>query len=244
MQKTEAIENTGATSGQESLHETEREPVITGNGSGGVISEILATPFIKEMLRESINSARSSSSRDVIKNIMWQDMEFFFSMIGALPLIVNSVISAVEEMGAQIDDKIEPGLLRDYMGEVIGGIDTASVSRALAVYGGMMSKLMELDDVRAKIIALVRDSLASSLGRGVNSSLRTLNRLQEHDPAFMRDSIKSVVREIDSREAGRAIMAVVNPALDRISFTGMAWCFITSRIAYKFRRKGRKPPVR
>ena len=216
----------------------------SGNGGGAcrgsVIQEILATPFIKEMVRESLNSARASSSSSFVKNLMWQDMEFFFSLIASLPLIVNSLVTALAELGSQLDDKIEPGLLKEYMGEVLGEIDTAGFSQALDTYGRILTKLMERRDVREIVMKSISETLAASLGRGINTSLKAVNRARDDDPAFIGGALDSVTQGIDNKEAGRALMGIINPVLDRISFTKIIWHFISGRITYKLQRKKHK----
>ena len=218
---------------------TDADVTVNGNShqQGSVIQEILATPFIKEMVRESLNSARASSSSSFVKNLMWQDMDFFFSLIASLPLIVNSLVTALGELGGQLDEKIEPGLLKEYMAGVLGEIDTAGFSQALDTYGNILTKLMERDDVREVVMSSIRDTLAASLGRGINTSLKAVNRAQDDDPAFIGGTLDSVTQGIDNKEAGRALMGVINPVLDRISFTKIIWHFITGRIKYKLQRK-------
>jgi hypothetical protein len=211
-----------------------------GNGgarqNGSIIQEIIATPFIKQMFRESLNSARASSASELIKNIMWQDMDLFLSLIASSPLIVNSLVNALSEAGRQLDDKFEPKMLKEYLGGVLDEIDTASFSRMLETYGGIVSKLMERDDVRDSVMKSIRETIAASLGRGVNTALKAINKGQDHDPAFIGGTIDSLTAGIDNKEAGRALMGIINPALDRISFTKIIWHFITGRIKYKFQK--------
>ncbi|MBN2159445.1 MAG: hypothetical protein JW807_08615 [Spirochaetes bacterium] len=211
---------------------------------GSIVKEVLATPFVKEMIRESLNSARASSSPGMMRHFMWQDMDFFFSIVASLPLLVNSIFSALAELGSQLDDKIGPGMLKDYIGEMADDFNINEISRTLEVYGRIVTRLMEHDDVREAVMNSVRDTLAASLGRGVNTSMKAVNRAQEHDPAFIGGTIDSITRGIDGNEAGRALMEIVNAALDRVSFTKIAWRFIAGRIKHKFRRKKYKSPSR
>lgn len=211
-----------------------------GNGGsrhdGSLIQEIIATPFIKEMLREMLNSARASSASELIKNVMWQDMDLFLSLIASSPLIVNSLVNALSEVGSQLDEKFEPKMLKEYMGGVLDGIDTASFSRMLETYGRIVSKLMKRDDVRESVMKIIRETIASSLGKGVNTTLKAINKAQDYEPAFISGTIDSFTAGIDNKEAGRALMGIINPALDRISFTKIVWHFITRRITYKFKK--------
>jgi hypothetical protein len=211
---------------------------------GGVIKEILATPFVKEIIRESINSAKASSSAQMVRDLMWQDMEFFFSLIATIPLVINSVIAVLSELGYQIDEKIEPGLLKDYMAEVIGEIDTDNALKGLKSYRSIVKKLMEQDEIVEMIMSMVRDSLASTAGHSAGMVCDLINKTQERHPDFFNRVVESFDGAVDRRSTGKALMAIINPVMDRVSLTRILWRYITGRIAWKFRRNKRFQELR
>jgi len=217
---------------------------INENNNGpeeeSILKEILATPFIKDMLRTYLNGIKPETGNSFVKTLIWQDMEFLFSIIAALPSIVNSVINAINETGMQLNEKITPELLRGYMGDVFSDIDTETLKKGLSVYGELIKNQLENDNVKQSIMESLKNPVAEAIGRSINSSLVQINRIQDENPELIGSIIQRVSENIDNTEFKKTAMGIVNPALDRISYFKLIIHFIGSRISHRLNRLKRK----
>jgi len=234
---------------KDSIHSSISEPENntaeknnTRNGSveQSVLREILATPFVKDMLRTYLNGIEPENGKAFARTLIWQDMEFLFSITAALPSIVNSIINAITETGEQLNEKITPELLRGYMGNAFSDIDTQSLKKGFSVYGEIIKKQLENNEVRQSIINSLEKPVAEAIGRSINSSLVQVNRIQDENPALFSDIIKGVSENIDNTEFKKTAMGIINPVLDRISWFKLIRHFIGSRISHRFKRLKRK----
>jgi hypothetical protein len=58
---------------------------------------------------------------------MWQDMEFFLGLLGAVPSIVNSLIQGLDELLIQLNEKFSSQLLHDFIKSIVLSIDKKSL---------------------------------------------------------------------------------------------------------------------
>lgn len=209
-----------------------------GKAAGtSVLGELIATPFVKEMVRELISSIDRHPASPGTAKIMWQDMEFTFSLITVLPAIINSLNAALGELVHQIDEKIDPLLLKEYMSRVISDVDTGIIAKNARTCGHIASKLLEFEDVRESCIRLTEEQIAPWIGKCLNSLFINFNRVSRQKPRVVKNVIDHTISQIDNKEFTDAAMGILNPALDRISLTRLAWSFFSGRIKYLFSKK-------
>lgn len=218
----------------------EKNQIDTDTVEESILREILATPFVKDMLRNHLNGIKPENGKSFARTLIWQDMEFLFSIIAALPLIINSVINAVHETGEQLNDKITPELLREYLGNVLSDIDTETLKEGFSLYGELIRKQLESDEVKQSITQALEENLASGLGRSINSSLVMINRIQDENPELITGIIQKISINIDNSEFKKTVMGILNPVLDRISYFKLIRHLTASRIIHRFKRKRRR----
>ncbi|MBN1497487.1 MAG: hypothetical protein JXA07_11995 [Spirochaetes bacterium] len=212
-------------------------PKIDKAAGASVLGEIIATPFIKEMIREITSAIDRDPVSPGTAKIIWQDMEFTFGLIAVLPPIINSLNAALGELVNQIDEKIDPALLKDFLSRVISDVDAGIIAKNARTCGHIASKLLEFKDVRESCIRLTEEQIAPWIGKCLNSLFVNFNRVRRQRPRVVKNVIDHTISQIDSREFKDAAMGILNPALDRISLTRLAWSFCSGRIKYLFSRK-------
>ena len=91
---------------------------------GGVMKEVLSTPFVKDLIRSNLQNIKPDKTHPVVNALIWQDPEVILSVLGSIPSVVNSCTGALAEAGKQLNEKFSPILLRDYVGSILKDIDT------------------------------------------------------------------------------------------------------------------------
>ena len=75
---------------------------------GGVMKEVLSTPFVKDIIRNNLNSIKPDKSHPLVMALIWQDPEIILSILGTIPPVVNSCVGALAETGKQFNEKLSP----------------------------------------------------------------------------------------------------------------------------------------
>lgn len=88
-----------------------------------VLKELLKKPGFKEGVRTVLQNIDPESGRRLVRTMMWQDMEFFLGVLGAVPSIANSLIQCVDELLIQLNEKFSPQLLHDFMKSIVLSLD-------------------------------------------------------------------------------------------------------------------------
>ena len=65
---------------------------------GGVLKEVLSTPFVKDIIRSSLQSRKPDKSHPLVVALIWQDPEVILSILGSIPPTVNSCVGALAEV--------------------------------------------------------------------------------------------------------------------------------------------------
>ena len=88
-----------------------------------VLKEMLKKPGFKEGVRTVLQNIDPEASRRVVRTMMWQDLEFFLGLLGAVPSIVNSLTQCLDELLIQLNEKFSPQLLHGFMKSIVLSLD-------------------------------------------------------------------------------------------------------------------------
>ncbi len=168
----------------------EHEAAYTGVGAR-VLKEIIRTPAFLEIIKMNARDFDPESAREIVRTLLWQDVELSLSLVGTVPEIVNYLTAAVLELGKQMN-KFPGGLLDQYVTAVITDIDQDTLMEYPEVFGTL------LKNVRFK------DAAATAIGKTVNTGTSLLIKTIKQNPDFMRDTLS----QVDGRQALRAVFAV------------------------------------
>lgn len=214
----------GDIAGGEESDSAETEPTA---GSAGVLAEILRTSFLKDMLREGLNSVDPEKGRAAARALLWEDMETGFAVLGALPALINFYINTVAELGTQLSDKIPPRLFVSFVGEVLSEIDFEAAARGLENWRQLGQTLVREGglDLDTRLHELLTNPVTTrTLARGLNQGLARVNRLEEKHPGTIWDFLSGVVAAADKNEINRATRHITEAVLDqRPPFFTIAW---------------------
>jgi len=94
-----------------------------------ILQVLLSKPVFKQNFKTLLQNIDPDSAPDMVRTLIWQDMEFMFSLIAALPRIANVFIKTADEILIQVKDKIPDGLLEGYIKDLVREIDTESMER-------------------------------------------------------------------------------------------------------------------
>ena len=88
--------------------------------TGRLLGEVLKTPFLKSILRQTLNEIDPKSAPKLVRTIMFEDIEVVLAVAGAIPPIVNTVVEVLKEIGDTLPNvplgmlgMAAPGLIED-----------------------------------------------------------------------------------------------------------------------------------
>ncbi len=202
---------------------------------GGVLKEVLSTPFVKDIIRSSLQSRKPDKTHPLVVALIWQDPEVILSILGSIPAIVNSCVGALGETGKQLNEKFSPELLRDYLGSIINDIDTEEFKVLADAYATMMKNLWEVSpELRETIGKTIMQEAPPLIGEGINAATKFINDVSKNDPRLVSKFVSDVVKNIDGEEFRDATHTIVNAVLDqKLHLFSWTWQLLRKRMKQK-----------
>lgn len=163
-----------------------------GAGAGArVLREIIRTPAFLELIKVNSSDLDPEAARELVRTLMWEDVELSLSLVGTLPEVVNYLAAALLELGGQMNG-FPGGLLRQFVEQAAAEIDLETLKEFPATFSPLLEK-----------VGFGR-AAAIGFGRAVNAGARFVTEAQGKNPDFVRDAMSGV----DGRELARAVFAV------------------------------------
>lgn len=199
---------------------------------GGVLKEVLRTPFVKDIIRSSLQSRKPDKSHPLIIALIWQDPEVILSILGSIPPIVNSCVGALGEAGKQLNEKFSPELLKGYLGSILSDIDTDEFKVLAEAYATMMKNLWEASpELRETISKTITQEVPPLIGEGINVATKFINDVNKSDPRLVSKFVSDVVKNIDGEEFRDATHTIVNAVLDqKLHLFSWTWQLLRKRM--------------
>ncbi len=203
-----------------------------------VIKEILATPFVKDLIRSSLKSAACENDPPLVRTLLWEDPEVSLAVLSTLPHLANRCIGALNEAGREIDEKFSPHLLKGYLTAMGEDIDTDRVIACTEIWGKIISNLWEASPEFRKILAdYLSQNLPRMLGAGVTATARFINEIDRQDPGAVSRFVAKTLDNTDGKEVEGAARILFNALLDHKSrFLSWKWFWRF----FRDRRRNRK----
>jgi len=205
---------------------------------GGVMKEVLSTPFVKDIIRNNLQNIKPDKTHPVVNALIWQDPEIILSVLGSIAPIVNSCVGALGETGRQLNEKFSPRMLSDYVGSILKDIDTDELKALVDAYVEMGKNLWEASpEFREAVGKAITDDAPPLIGRGISSACRVVNEISKNDPRAVSKFVSDVVANIDGDEFKDATHTIVNAFLDqKLHLFSWTWQLLRKRMK---RRKSR-----
>jgi hypothetical protein len=203
--------------------------------AGGVMKEVLSTPFVKDLIRSNLQNIKPDKTHPVVNTLLWQDPEVFLSILASIPAVVNSCTGALAEAGKQINEKFSPELLRDYVGSILKDIDTEELKALAGAYAELIKNLWEVSPEFRELVgkALTEDA-PPRIGRGISSACRFVNEVSKSDPQVVSKFVSDVAANIDGNEFRDATHTIVNAFLDqKLHLFSWTWQLLRKRMKRK-----------
>jgi len=120
------------------------------DASNRIISELLKKTTFKENLKAFEQNIDPDNSPELIRTLLWQDVEVPMGLASMLPVIANSFIKAFDEASAQIMDKFPEPLLQGFVRSLADEIDKESLCRLVRNMNILLEQIRPvLDDAFA-----------------------------------------------------------------------------------------------
>jgi len=204
-----------------------------------VIKEILATPFVKDIIRASLKNAADTSDPSLVRTLLWEDPEVSLSVLSTLPHLVNRCTGALSEAGREIDEKFSPELLQSYLTAMSNDISTDNITACADVWGKIISNLWEASPEFRKTVAdYLSQNLPRVLGTGITTVARFINEIDRQNQRAVSRFVSNTLDNTDEREVEGAARILFNAVLDHKSRL-LSWKWIWR--FFRDRRNSRKP---
>ena len=200
-----------------------------------VIKEILATPFVKDLIRSNLKSAAIKSDPSLIRTLLWEDPEVSLAVLSTLPHLVNRCTDALSEAGREINEKFSPELLNAYLTAMGNDINTDNITACAEVWGKISSNLWEASPGFRKTVAdYLSHNLPSVLGTGITCAARFINEIDKQNQLAVSRFVSNTLDNIDEKEVEGAARILFNAALDHKSR------FLSWKSLWRFFRERRR----
>jgi hypothetical protein len=200
---------------------------------GGVMKEVLSTPFVKDIIRNNLQNIKPDKTHPVVNALIWQDPEIILSVLGSIPPVVNSCVGTLGETGRQLNEKFSPRMLSDYVGSILQDIDTDELKALVEAYVAMGKNLWEASpEFREMVGKAVTEDAPPLIGQGISSACRAPNGISKEDPQVVSRLVSDVVNNIDGEELKNATHTIVNAFLDqKLHLISWTWQLLKKRFS-------------
>jgi len=203
-----------------------------------VIKEILATPFVKDLIRANLKSAACKSDPSLLQTLLWEDPEVTLALISTLPHLVNRCTGALSEAGLAIDEKFSPELLMSYLANMGNDINSDNIKACTEVWGKIITNLWKASPAFRKTVAnYLSQNLPHALGTGITKTARFINEIDRQEPRAVSRFVSNTLDNMDAKEVEKAACILFNAFLDhksRLLSWKSLWRF------FRDRRRNRK----
>ncbi len=127
-------------------------------GTSRILRELLRTPRFKKTVSILLSEIDPENAGLLVETLVWEDPEFFLSLMGAAPDVVNALINVVLELSRQFSS-FPTGLLASYLSMIIDRLDAKSLGKVIRETLGLLGEVR--DSGGQELV----DSLASLLRR-------------------------------------------------------------------------------
>lgn len=199
---------------------------------GGVMKEVLSTPFVKDIIRNNLQNIKTDKTHPLVNTLIWQDPEVILSVLGSIPPVVNSCTGALAEAGKQINEKFSPELLRDYVASILNDIDADEWKALAEAYVTLGKNLWEVSpEFREALGKAITEEAPPLIGKGISSACRFVNEVSREDPHVVSKFVSGVVANIDGEEFKNATHTIVNAFLDqKLHLFSWTWQLLRKRM--------------
>jgi len=173
--------------------------------TGSVLREILDTPFLKEMMWNSLVNINPKNGAELVRTFLWEDVGVALSLVDGLPAIINYLSGALSELIIQAEEKFPPHMLLAVVQALKDDLDAEPLRKA----GTAALRLTQ------GLIQASGTDVPAAIGEVITTVARNINTLHSQDPARIPAVAKGIMDHIDSQELSRMSMTILGAVLDQ-----------------------------
>ncbi|HEY5493149.1 MAG TPA: hypothetical protein VIK15_01030 [Candidatus Anoxymicrobiaceae bacterium] len=145
----------------------EQAPKGPIEGMSRILRELLRTPRFKASVRIILRDLDPENAALLVRTLVWEDPEFFLSLVGSTPALLNAAIAGADEATAQLAN-FPPVLLTGFMAGLIEEIDARRLGHAAGQALVLSARLAAVNDEKLMHAA---SNFWEGLGAGITESL-------------------------------------------------------------------------
>lgn len=96
-----------------------------------ILGHFIDRPGVKNAAKRLVNDLDPESSRALMRTALWRDPDLLFTAVGAVPKVVNSLITAADELLVQVESKLTPTMRSELTRALLDDIDWETLERVL-----------------------------------------------------------------------------------------------------------------
>jgi hypothetical protein len=199
---------------------------------GGVMKEVLSTPFVKDIFRSNLQDIKPDKTHPMVNAFIWQDPEVNLALLASIPRVVNSCTGALAEVVKQLNEKFSSDLLRDYVGSILKDIDTEEMKALVEAYVALGKNLWDASpEFREMVGKSLTQDAPPLIGNGISAACRLVNEVSKENPQVVSRFVSDVAKNIDGDEFKDATHTIVNAFLDqKLHLISWAWQLLCKRM--------------
>lgn len=172
---------------------------------GSFLKELINTPFLQEILRDTIVEMNPTHGPEVVRTLMWENIGMVLSLLDAVPQLANYLIGAISELFVQVDEKFPPTVLLELSRCTTEDIDTARLQAGRAAAAHIIQGLMQAAGV----------NVPAAIGKGITNLARSVNTLNAQDPDYIPGLTAAIMENIDRGEFSEMVNTILNAVLNQ-----------------------------
>lgn len=173
--------------------------------TGSVLKEILDTPFLKEMLWNTLVNINPKNGAELVRTFLWEDVGVALSLVDGLPAIINYLTGALSEVIIQAEEKFPPHMLLAIIQALKEDLDTEPLHKAGAAAVRLTQGLIQASGA----------DVPAAIGQAITALARGVNTRHAHDPTQIPALAQAIMANIDPQELSRMTNTILNAVLDQ-----------------------------
>lgn len=136
-------------------------------GTNRILRELLRTPRFKKMVNVLLSQLDPENVALVVRTLVWEDPEFFLSLLGSAPALINMGVNGLAETCLQLGN-FPTGLLASFLAQTTEELDAESLGETIGLTLLLALRIGEVDN---PLLGSAGTDFATRFGKGLASSL-------------------------------------------------------------------------
>jgi hypothetical protein len=170
-------------------------------GTSRVLRELLRTPRFKASVRIIIRDMDPENAALLVRTLMFEDPEFFLSLVAMVPALVNASIAGMEEMASQAST-FPPPVLTGFMAGIVEEVDARRLGRTA---GQMLALGARLSAERDEALSSATKSFWAGVGAGISDSLPSGTEVGDGATGLLLDTLMPMLGSVVARLGAQAV---------------------------------------